>query len=188
MTRPVPPYGLKLATAERETATSVGKGHGRRERRTITTTTALNGYLDWPGIGQVFRLVRERRVGGITATETVYGITSLTRSEADAGRLLELVRTHWSIESELHHVRDVTLKEDACRVRTGFRAASAGGAAKRGGPPTERPGGEEPGGRDAAAGVPRRGGDQTDPHLSQFRKRPCRGRQGRSEVELRRFG
>jgi predicted transposase YbfD/YdcC len=29
------------------------------------------------------------------------------------------VRTHWCIENELHYVRDVTLGEDACRVRTG---------------------------------------------------------------------
>jgi len=67
----------------------------------------------------VFRLVRERTAGGVTATETVYGVTSLTRSEADAGRLLELVRTHWSVENQLFGVRDGTLREDACRVRTG---------------------------------------------------------------------
>ena len=27
------------------------KGHGRRERRTLKATTALNEYLDWPGVG-----------------------------------------------------------------------------------------------------------------------------------------
>ena len=27
------------------------------------------------------------------------------------------VRQHWSIESRLHHVRDVSLKEDASRIR-----------------------------------------------------------------------
>ena len=73
-------------------------------------------------MGQVFRLVRERTAGGVTVTETAYGVTSLTRERADAGRLLELVREHWSIENGLHHVRDVTLGEDACRVRTGSAA------------------------------------------------------------------
>ena len=97
----------------------MGKGHGRRERRTLTTTTALNGYLDWPAVGQVFRLVRERTAAGVTVTETSYGVTPLTRGRADAGRLLELVRAHWSVENGLHHVRDVTLREDACRVRSG---------------------------------------------------------------------
>jgi predicted transposase YbfD/YdcC len=51
--------------------------------------------------------------------EVAYGITSLSPSEADAARLLELVRDHWRIENCLHYVRDVTLGEDACRVRSG---------------------------------------------------------------------
>lgn len=119
MTRAFPPYGRNRAAAERRTATRTDKGHGRRERRTITATAALNGYLDWPNVGQVFRLVRERTVGGVTTTETVYGVTSLTPDRADAGRLLELVRTHWAIENRLFGVRDGTLGEDACRVRTG---------------------------------------------------------------------
>lgn len=95
------------------------KGHGRIERRTLTCTAVLNAYLDWPGVGQVFRLRRERTVGGRTTVEVVYGITSLTRAQADAGRLLGLVRQHWGIENRLHYVRDVTLGEDACRVRSG---------------------------------------------------------------------
>jgi hypothetical protein len=37
---------------------------------------------------------------------------------ADAKRLLALDRGHWGIENGLHHVRDVTLGEDACRVRS----------------------------------------------------------------------
>jgi hypothetical protein len=32
---------------------------------------------------------------------------------------LALNRGHWAIENRLHHVRDVTMGEDACRVRTG---------------------------------------------------------------------
>lgn len=30
----------------------------------------------------------------------------------------QAVRTHWSIENALHHVRDVAMGEDACRIRT----------------------------------------------------------------------
>jgi hypothetical protein len=95
------------------------KGHGRHERRALTTTTWLNGYLDWPRVGQAFRLVRERVVRGRTTTEVVYGITSLSRQKADAARLLELSRGHWGIENGLHYTRDETLGEDRCRVRTG---------------------------------------------------------------------
>jgi hypothetical protein len=70
-------------------------------------------------VGQVFRLVRERVVKGRTATEVVYGITSLSREKADAPRLLALTRAHWGIENGLHYTRDETLGEDRCRVRAG---------------------------------------------------------------------
>ena len=89
-------------------ATTREKGHGRVEVRTITTSTWVNGYADWPRVGQVFRVERERRVKGVATAEVVYGVTSLTRGRADAARLLALVRSHWGIENGLHHVRDVT--------------------------------------------------------------------------------
>jgi len=97
----------------------VGKGHGRKEIRQILTTTALNEHLGWPGVGQVFELERVRELKGKAEVEVVHGVTSLTREQADAGRLLGLVREHWGIENGLHWVRDVTLGEDGCRVRTG---------------------------------------------------------------------
>lgn len=101
------------------TARTRNKGRGRIETRTLTTTTWLNGYLDWPQVQQAFRLVRERRVKGQTTVEVVYGITSLGREEADAARLLGLTRGHWGIGNGLHYTRDETLGEDRCRVRTG---------------------------------------------------------------------
>lgn len=87
----------------------------------------LNDYLDWPQVGQVFWLVRERTEGGQTTQEQVYGITSLTRQEANAEELLELLRGHWGIENGLHYVRDVTLGEDASRVRKGTAPAVLAG-------------------------------------------------------------
>jgi predicted transposase YbfD/YdcC len=122
----VSPRERRLAEAERQTAYTADKGHGRLEKRTLTTTTSLSGgkdpYLDWPHLGQCFKLVRERTVNGKTTTETVFGITSLSRQRADAARLLKLVRAHWSVEA-LFHVRDVTFGEDACRARTGAAPA-----------------------------------------------------------------
>ena len=101
-------------------ASESGKAHGRVERRTITTTTWLNEYLgDWPGVTQVFRLERRRRVKGREEVEVVYGITSLSELAADAGTLLGYTRGHWGIENGLHYTRDVTLGEDRCRVRRG---------------------------------------------------------------------
>lgn len=86
----------------------------------MTTTTWLNEYLDnWPGVAQVFRLERQRKVKGKATVEVVYGITSLSSLAADAGALLGYSRGHWGIENGLHYTRDVTLGEDRCRVRRG---------------------------------------------------------------------
>lgn len=99
---------------------TANKGHGRVEKRTVTTSTWLNEYHKaWPKLSQVVRVERERRIKGETAVEVSYYITSLDRSRADAGRLGELIRAHWGIENRLHYVRDVTWGEDASRVRKG---------------------------------------------------------------------
>lgn len=71
---------------------------------------------------QVFRLVRRRTAVGRTTEEVVYGITSLSRQEADAERLLALSRAHWGVENGLHYRRDETFGEDRCRVRRGDAA------------------------------------------------------------------
>jgi Transposase DDE domain len=49
---------------------------------------------------------------------TVSAITSLTNRQASPARLADLLRGHWAIEA-LHHIRDTTFAEDACKVRTG---------------------------------------------------------------------
>lgn len=102
-----------------QVATTIDKAHGRVEKRTLRTTTLLTTHERWRGLAQGFELTRERTAAGKTSVEVVYGITSLTPLEASAGRLLRIVRDHWRIENSLHYVRDVTLGEDACRVRKG---------------------------------------------------------------------
>jgi len=97
----------------------VDKGHGRRERRSIEVSPILEGYSRWPGLVRVCRIERTRLIGEKRECEVVYAVTSLTRAEADAERLLKLSRDHWGIENRLHCVRDVTFDEDRCRVRTG---------------------------------------------------------------------
>lgn len=85
----------------------------------MTATPALSKYLgEWPSIAQVFQLHRTRRFSdGRVEQETVYGITSLKPLDAGAARLLELNRTPWSIENNLHGVRDTVFGEDASRIR-----------------------------------------------------------------------
>jgi predicted transposase YbfD/YdcC len=97
----------------------VEKGHGRVEKRTPRATPILTSGQKWKGLKQGFQITRERTVRGTTTVEVVYGITSLSADRADAAALLVHVRDHWRSENGLHYVRDVTLSEDACRVRTG---------------------------------------------------------------------
>jgi predicted transposase YbfD/YdcC len=89
------------------------------EKRTLQTTTVLTKHQQWVGLSQGFKLTRERTIKGETSLEVVYGMTSLTRAEANAKKLLGLTRGHWGIENKLHYVRDVTFGEDSSRVHKG---------------------------------------------------------------------
>jgi predicted transposase YbfD/YdcC len=99
---------------------STGRGHGRTEERILTTITLTDqDGIDFPGATQIVQIVRY--TGGLdgqrTTKEVVYAITALTRDQADAPTLSILARGHWQVEA-LHHVRDVTFREDASHART----------------------------------------------------------------------
>ena len=97
------------------------KEHGRLEQRTLESSIALNGYLDWPGVAQVLRRTCRRVIvsTGLIESETTYGITSLPRELAGPEQVERFWRGHWTIENQLHYVRDETLGEDRCQVHTG---------------------------------------------------------------------
>ena len=100
------------------------RGHGRTEERYLRAAAA--GGIDFPGAAQVMRIVRYRgELGGQrTSKEIVHAITSLPPPRADPPVLAALIRGHWAIENAVHHVRDVTFAEDACRSRTGHAATN----------------------------------------------------------------
>ncbi len=97
------------------------KGHGRLATRTLERSCALNGYLHWPGVGQVLRRTCERITlrTGVVSGEVTYGITSLPPQLATAAQVEALWRGHWGIENKVHHVRDVTMGEDGGQMRCG---------------------------------------------------------------------
>jgi predicted transposase YbfD/YdcC len=113
-----PPEGAAFIEDQ---ASTTEKAHGRLETRTLQTSSALNDYVNWPGLQQVFRLDRKTvtLTTGEVRTETVYGLTSLSAERTEAVTLLKLVRSHWTIENRSHWVRDVTFGEDRSQVRQG---------------------------------------------------------------------
>ncbi len=79
----------------------------------------LTGHGDWPHCAQACRLVRcVQRLGKPVWQEGDYAVTRLTLAQAGPPRLLPLWHQHWHSEHRLHCVRDATLGEDRCHVRT----------------------------------------------------------------------
>jgi len=93
-------------------------GHGKRITRTITVA-AVPDWIDFPGAAQVAQVRRTVTTKGKKTVEVVYLITSAEPVSAPPATLAAWVQGHWSIENQLHYVRDVTLGEDISQVRTG---------------------------------------------------------------------
>jgi predicted transposase YbfD/YdcC len=95
--------------------------HGRIETRSIWCSSALNAYLEFPHVGQVFLIEREsiEKKTGKPRHEIALGITSRTPQQATPQRVLAVNRGHWSIES-VHYIIDWNYDEDRSRIRTGF--------------------------------------------------------------------
>jgi predicted transposase YbfD/YdcC len=110
------------------------KGHGRSEVRSHLVMNAPEDVKAlFPPAEQVSRVIRTRTVTAWpsdghtrarvtrTSSETVYLIITMTARQAAPAHIATYARQHWGIENRLHWVRDVTLGEDSCQVRTGSR-------------------------------------------------------------------
>ncbi len=91
------------------------KGHGRFERRRVTTVAAPKEAPHLPGLVMFARLESERQKAG-GKTETALYYVALSR-RLPPHRALEIVRTHWSVENNLHWALDVVFHEDDARSR-----------------------------------------------------------------------
>jgi predicted transposase YbfD/YdcC len=96
-----------------------GRRGEREELRLLRCSAALVGYTDWPHLGYACTIQRVVTRAGKTSSQQQYAVTSLTPARITAAELQALWRGHWGIENRLHYVRDVTLGEDASRMRAG---------------------------------------------------------------------
>ena len=97
----------------------VGSHGDREEVRRFWESEELAGYSDWPHLAQVCRTEGAVHHRGRTRRVVAYAVTSLHPEQADPARLLELWRGHWGIENRVFWVRDATMDEDRCQIRSG---------------------------------------------------------------------
>ena len=92
--------------------------HDRREARraTVLRDTSFARLHDFPGVVALGRVTSHRRLHGQRADPTVVRYYLLSKFTSATG-LLQITRSHWSIENQLHWVLDVHLDEDANRSR-----------------------------------------------------------------------
>lgn len=108
-----------------QTAATLEDAHHRHEQRQLWAIPVSQFAPDpvlsvefarWPDCQTVVVVWRRRETWQKTTTEMQFYLTSLP---ADAERLMLLIRSHWSIENQLHWCLDVVFQEDHARIRKG---------------------------------------------------------------------
>ncbi len=100
-------------------AKTTNKGHGRIETRECWTISDpdvlrfLRGAENWTGLKTVSRIRSQRWIGDEKSCEDRYHIASI----CGATPILRTIRSHWSIENNLHWVLDIAFNEDHHRLR-----------------------------------------------------------------------
>ena len=103
---------------------TVNKNHGRLETRTCYVISDLETLshmrnAEWKGLQSVAKVHSRRQVGEEVSEKDRYFISSLAE---EARCLLEVIRSHWSIEISVHWILDIAFREDESRLRKDYGA------------------------------------------------------------------
>jgi predicted transposase YbfD/YdcC len=108
-----------VRSGKRSTAAQINRStHDRSETRTATVmrNTTLAGLYRFPGVVAVGRITSRRKLRGRHADPPVARYYLLSKYISPK-RLLQIARSHWAIENQLHWVLDVNFAEDGNRAR-----------------------------------------------------------------------
>jgi predicted transposase YbfD/YdcC len=103
------------AKAELPSYEKAEKGHDRWERRRACVIAAPSDAPAFPGLAALGRIESERRLGDGKPTRWVHYVA--LSKKLSPKRVLEVNRTHWSVENHLHWQLDVVFHEDDARTR-----------------------------------------------------------------------
>jgi predicted transposase YbfD/YdcC len=95
-------------------------GHGRHEKRRCFVVAATvedwpQALQQWPGLQSLVMIESSRTATG--APTEIHERFYLSSLPCEAARLLEVVRSHWGVENNVHWCLDVVFDEDGSRVR-----------------------------------------------------------------------
>jgi len=113
-------YAAEINYVDCDYHKTIDKGHRRIEIRECWTTSAADYFpfvrnaSAWANLRTLAMVRAERRQADKITVETRYFLSSL---ESKADKLLSAIRTHWTIENQLHWVLDVAFDEDQSRIR-----------------------------------------------------------------------
>lgn len=112
------PFGARMTSHY-----TVDRWKGQIEKRTISVSSDLGEYLNWPGLSHIWEMRKEVIRKGKITTEVSVGIAripdDLLCDKSVAERIAEGIRGHWSIEIRCHRTRDVIFHEDHATIRKG---------------------------------------------------------------------
>ena len=100
--------------------TTVNKGHGRIECRTVSIFTNLDNIPKWVGLNTIIRVESQRTLirDNYFVEQPIHTRYYLASFSDTASGFAARIRSYWGVENKVHYVRDVTQGEDKSRIRT----------------------------------------------------------------------